>query len=116
MSRALTRVTTGALVTLLLTAGPAFADNPLGELEGEDPGVGRGGLEMFLLYVAVPLATAFTIFLVVWLPGAIKANRYRPTKAWLASPVWFAGPPDPVAAVQSAEAGDVVRGGASGSW
>lgn len=116
MSRALTRVTTGVLVTLLLTAGPAFADNPLGPSEGEDPGEGRGALGTLLLYVALPLAIAFTIFLVVWLPGAVKANRYRPNRAWLATPVWFAGPPDPVAAVQSAEPGDVVRGGASGSW
>jgi len=52
----------------------------------------------------------------VWLPGALRSHRYRPAKGWDASPVWFAGPPEPVAAVQAAEPGDVVRGGASGSW
>jgi hypothetical protein len=104
------------LATVLLTAGPALADNPLGPSEGADPGTGLGPGATILLFVVLPLALVAAIFLVVWLPGAVRANRYRPTKGWTASPVWFAGPPDPVAAVQSAEVGDVVRGGASGSW
>jgi hypothetical protein len=119
VSRALTRVATAALtglVTTLLTAAPAFADNPIGTSEGEDAGKGLGTVGTILLYVVVPLAVAFGIFLLVWLPGAVKANRYRPNKGWHATPVWFAGPPDPVDAVQKAETGDVVRGGASGTW
>ena len=31
-----------ALTTVLLTAGPAFADNPIGPAEGEDPGDSSG--------------------------------------------------------------------------
>ena len=120
MNRAVTRGAAaglaglGALVTVLLTAVPALADN--GSEQGEDPGKSLGTGAALLLYVVVPLAIAAVIATVVWLPGARRANRYRPNKAWTATPVWFAGPPEPVAAVQSATVGDVVRGGASGSW
>ena len=105
-----------ALTTVLLTAGPAFADNPIGPAEGEDPGDSLGLVKTLLLYVGVPVVSALVIFAVVWLPGAVNANRYRPAKGWHAAPVWFAGPPAPVEAVQSAELGDVVRGGARGDW
>lgn len=119
MSRALTRYTaTGltGLVMVVLTAAPALADNPLGPAEGADPGTHLGPGGTLLLYIGAPLLAVGLIFLLVWLPGARRANRYRPNKGWAASPVWFAGPPEPVAAVQAAETGDVVRGGASGSW
>ncbi len=119
VSRAVTRTATvglAGLVTVLLTAAPAFADNPLGPQEGADPGKELGAGGNLLIYLIVPIAAAILIGAVVWLPGALRANRYRPNKGWNASPVWFAGPPEPVAAVQSAELGDVVRGGASGSW
>ncbi len=118
MSRAVTRLTTAGLtglVTVFLTAAPAFADNPLGPSEGHDPGQGLGTVEALLTYAVLPLAIGLVIFALVMLPGA-KANRYRPNKPWNAASVWFAGPADPVAAVQSAELGDVVRGGASGNW
>ena len=119
MSRAVTRAATAGfvgLVTVLLTVAPALADNPLGPKEGADPGktLGTGG--DLLIYLVLPFGAAVLIGAVVWLPGAVRANRYRPNKGWTASPVWFAGPPEPVAAVQSAVLGDVVRGGASGSW
>lgn len=127
MSRAVTRVaTTGlalvamsgaTLLTALLTAGPAYAaDYPIGPSEGEDRGPSLGTLTTLALYVGLPLLSAGLIFAITWLPGALSANRYRPAKGWGAEPVWFAGPPEPVAAVQSAEVGDVVRGGARGSW
>jgi hypothetical protein len=119
VSRAVTRAATAGLaglVTVLLTAAPAFADNPLGPKEGADPGRGLGPGGTLLLYVGLPLLATVLIAAVVWLPGAVRANRYRPNKPWNASPVWFAGPADPVAAVESAAVGDVVRGGASGSW
>ena len=119
MSRAVTRAATAGLtglVTVLLTAGPAFAADPLGNSEGADPGKGLGTGGALLLYVGIPLISVALISAVVWLPGAVRANRYRPNRAWLAAPVWFAGPAEPVAAVQSAVTGDVVRGGASGSW
>ncbi len=104
------------LATVLLTAGPAWADNPIGPAEGEEPGKGLGTLASVLLFVGIPLLTAVIVFAAVWLPGAVTANRYRPGKGWSARPVWFAGPADPLAAVEAADTGDVVRGGASGSW
>lgn len=105
-----------ALTTVLLTAGPALANNPTGPSEGEDPGRSLGLVKTLLLYIGVPVLVALVIAAVVWLPGAVNANRYRPAKGWHAAPVWFAGPPAPVQAVQSAELGDVVRGGARGDW
>lgn len=102
-------------VTVLITAAPAFAENPLGNAEGADPGKSLGTAAALLLYVALPLLSLALIAAVVLLPG-VRAHRYRPAKGWNASPVWFAGPPEPVAAVQAAELGDVVRGGASGGW
>ena len=101
--------------TVLITAAPAFAENPLGNAEGADPGKSLGTVAALLLYVALPLLSLALIAAVVLLPG-VRAHRYRPAKGWNASPVWFAGPPEPVAAVQAAELGDVVRGGASGGW
>ena len=108
-------VTVTTLMTVLLTAAPAFAENPLGNAEGADPGKSLGTVVALLLYVALPLLALALIAAVVLLPG-VRAHRYRPAKGWNASPVWFAGPPEPVAAVQAAELGDVVRGGASGGW
>jgi hypothetical protein len=105
-----------AVMTVLLTAGPALADNKIGPAEGADPGKSLGAGGTLLLFVVTPVAIATLIGLLVYLPGAMGANRYRPAKGWGAAPVWFAGPPEPVAAVQSAEVGDVVRGGASGGW
>ena len=102
-------------VTVLITAAPAFAENPLGNAEGADPGKSLGTVAALLLYVALPLLSLALIATVVLLPG-VRAHRYRPAKGWNASPVWFAGPPEPVAAVQAAELGDVVRGGSSGGW
>lgn len=119
MSRAVTRAATAGLtglVTVLLTASQALATDPLGPSEGADPGKGLSTGATLLLYVGIPVVAFALIGLVVWLPGALRANRYRPNKGWSASPVWFAGPPEPVAAVQSADRGDVVRGGASGNW
>lgn len=119
MSRAVTRAATAGvtgLVTVLLTAAPALAQDPLQESEGADPGKPLSVAGALLLYVVLPLAVAAVVSAIVWLPGARRANRYRPNKPWTASPVWFAGPPEPVAAVQAASVGDVVRGGASGSW
>lgn len=126
MSRAVARLHTTAkaatagvataLVTTVLLAAPAFADNPIGDQEGEQREPAQSTLTTLLLYVVLPLSVALVVAAVVWLPGAVRANRYRPSAGWTAPPVWFAGPPEPVAAVQSAEVGDVVRGGASGSW
>lgn len=105
------------LTTVLLTAGPALAaDDDLGPREGADPGQGISLLGGLLLYVVVPGAILLAVAALVWLPGMVKADRYRPQKGWSAAPVWFAGPPDPVAAVETAPAALPGRGGASGGW
>jgi len=122
VSRAVTRVTTAVtavatgLVTSLLTAAPAWAGDIVGPSEGADPGEGLGPAASLLLFVAAPVASVLVIAVLVLLPGAVRANRYRPAEGWAADPVWFAGPVDPDAAVAAAERGDVVRGGAHGSW
>jgi hypothetical protein len=118
VKRAVTRVTTAAaagLLTTLLTAAPAFAADPVGPREGADPGEGLGPAATLLLYVVLPVASVAVLAAVVLLPGA-RANRYRPAEGWSSDAIWFAGPVDADAAVASAQRGDVVRGGAHGSW
>ena len=113
------RVATAGLAALVLTvlfAWPAYADDPLGPREGAEPGDPLNPLTAMLLYVVLPLAVVGIITMIVWLPGAVRANRYRPNRPWTATPVWFAGPADPVVAVRTAQTGDMVRGGASGDW
>ncbi len=115
-ARALT-VTAGLLLTTALSAGPALAANDnLGPREGADTGSNLSIGATLLLFVVVPGAILFGIAALVWLPGMVKADRYRPQRGWSAPPVWFAGPPDPVAAVETADVGSAVRGGASGGW
>ena len=92
-------------------------NNILGYDNGAAPdGEGLGGLEAVLLFAVVPLVLMLIVAALVWLPGMVKGNRYRPARGWTAAPLWFGGPPDPAAAVESAQAGDLTRGGASGSW
>ena len=86
-------------------------------LPGSDPGAAEvGATGAVLLYVLIPLAIALVIAALTWLPGMVRSSRYRPGAGWSAPPVWFAGPPDPAAAVETAQTGDLNRGGASGSW
>ena len=101
---------------LVLTASPAFATNEVGRQEGADLSSGMSTGLAILLFVLVPLVILLAIAAVVLLPGMAKADRYRPSKGWSARPMWFAGPPDPVAAVQTADAHAADRGGASGDW
>ena len=109
------------LVVAVATAGLAACGNDqpteqLGYPDGVAPAEGITLLEGLGLYVLAPLAILLTIFALVWLPGVVRSSRYRPGRGWTAAPLWFGGPPDPVAAVEQAEVGDVVRGGASGEW
>ena len=84
---------------------------------GEHDGWTQGSpARTVLLYLLVPVVIAAVISLLAWLPGAVRRHRYRPSEGWDAEPVWFAGPADPTAAVERAQTGDVVRGGAGGSW
>ena len=102
--------------TLLLLAGPVRAENPLGPREGAEPGEPLDLVVAGLLYVVLPVTVFAIVAAMVWLPGAMKANRYRPNRPWLARPVWFAGPADPIGAAQSAQLGDIERGGSGGRW
>jgi hypothetical protein len=109
-----------AVLTVLLTAGPALADYDMdGKQEGGDPGPGLSALETLALYVLVPALILLVIGGLAYLQGGRRGDRYRPTRGWDATPMWFAGPPNPAQAVSSVGSDDAVlagRGGASGSW
>jgi len=110
---------TGLAAAALLTAcggNDAARTNHLGYEDGVAPAPSLTFLESLLLYVVAPAAILLLIAAVVWLPGMVRSSRYRPGRGWTAAPLWFGGPPDPAAAVESAVVGDVVRGGASGDW
>jgi hypothetical protein len=109
-------VLASGLLGAVLTAGPALADNPLAPQEGADQGSGMSTGAALLLFVVLPIAILLLLSAVVWLPGAVRSGRYRPQRGWTAAPVWFAGPADPVAAVEAAHVGATARGGASGDW
>ena len=114
---ALTCLLAAGTVLLALTAQPAQAANErLGPMEGADLESGLTYGEGILLFVAAPLALLLLLAAVTLLPGASRRERYRPGRAWSAAPVWFSGPPEPVAAVETAEPVATTRGGASGSW
>lgn len=116
-ARRATSVGLAAGLTVLLTAGPALADNnPIGPQDGADPGNGISAAHTLLLYVVVPAGIFAIIAVLAWLSLAGRGTRYRPAMGWSAAPIWFAGPADPAAAVAGADAGSVVRGGGSGSW
>lgn len=112
----------GLAVAFLLSAGPALAaDGPqLSRQEGAKPGRSLSTGDSLLYFVGAPLLVLLVISAVVWLPGMVRSERYRPGKGWGVVPVWFSGPLEPVAAVEAAvlegPTVDVVRGGASGSW
>ena len=118
-SRVRTSLVLAATAVALTACGgsdPA-ATNHLGYENGVAPASeGLTTLQAVLLYGVAPLVILLLVAGLVWLPGMVRSSRYRPAKGWTAAPLWFGGPADPAAAVESAQTGDVVRGGASGSW
>ena len=117
------RVRTGLVLAVTAAAltgcygGDPAATNHLGFENGVAPeGETLTTLQAVLLYGVAPLVILLLVAALVWLPGMVRSSRYRPTKGWNAPPLWFGGPADPAAAVESAQTGDLVRGGASGSW
>lgn len=105
------------LTGIVLGAAPALAaNNPLAPVEGADNHAAVTVLQGVLLFVVIPLVILFGVAGLVWLPGLLRSSRYRPGRGWSAPPVWFAGPADPVAAVENARPGEQTRGGASGQW
>ncbi|MCW2606242.1 MAG: hypothetical protein JWO60_935 [Frankiales bacterium] len=116
-ARAGLTVAGAALLGLVLSAAPALADhNPLAPQEGADEHTSMTIQTALLLFGLVPLLLLLVIGGIVWLPGAVRSGRYRPQRGWSAAPVWFAGPADPVAAVEVAAVRDEARGGARGDW
>lgn len=115
-SAARVRAAVGSAAVSLALAGCASVPPtyPLGRPDNSSGGVTP--LFVVLTYVVVPAAIVFGIAALVLLPGLIRTSRYRPQEGWSAEPVWFAGPPDPVAAVESAPARVLGAGGASGDW
>lgn len=108
---------TSAVLSACGSGSGSASSNQLGFDNGTAPGGdGIGGLEAVALFGLVPLALLLTIAALVWLPGMVRGNRYRPSRGWSAAPLWFGGPPDPVAAVESAQTDDLRRGGAGGTW
>ena len=104
-----------ALTTLVLTGcanDPRFYPHS----EQQSAGLDESPLSTLLIFVVAPLLVGLVIAALVWIPGMVRGARYRPGKGWAAAPVWFAGPSDPVAALEHAETGDVQRGGSGGSW
>jgi hypothetical protein len=93
------------------------ATNHLGFENGVAPeSEGLTTLQAVLLYGLGPLVILLLVAAAAWLPGMIRSSRYRPARGWNAAPMWFGGPADPAAAVETAQPGDLVRGGASGNW
>jgi hypothetical protein len=106
-----------AVTTTLLLA--ACANDPAAYPHGEQATSPTDGslLRTLVVFVGVPLLIVGVLALLSWLPGMVRAKRYRPQQGWSAAPVWFAGPSgDALAAVHSAQTGDVTRGGSGGSW
>lgn len=98
---------------------PGAKDEPtniLGYKEGIAPVEEISLVEALGLYVLAPAVILLVVAGLVWLPGMVRNSRYRPGRGWTAAPLWFGGPPDPVAAVENADTGELVRGGASGDW
>lgn len=116
-ARAFPAVLVTTCLYAVLAAGPALAANgDLGPREGAETSSGLSTVETLVLFVLLPFVLVSAVAALVWLPGMVKADRYRPQRGWTARPVWFAGPPDPVAAVETADASSSARGGAGGSW
>lgn len=110
--RALRASLLGVALTLSLAACGGSTDVN----DGADAESSIGPGSALVLYLVIPVVIFAVIAAGVVLPGMVRGNRYRPAEGWDAPPVWFAGPEDAVQAVEGAEPGDVVRGGARGSW
>ena len=114
-------LTAGPVRGLLLLAGTlALAgcsrEEPIQFEQGGSNAAEVGLGTAVVLYWVVPVLIVLAIAALVYLPGMVRGSRYRPGRGWDAPPVWFAGPPDPAAAVESAQVDDAGRGGASGNW
>lgn len=106
----------GATAAVLTACGGGERTEQLGYRDGVAPSEDLSLLEGLAIYFVIPAVILFAVAALVWLPGMVRTSRYRPGRGWTAAPLWFGGPPDPAAAVENAQTGDLVRGGASGDW
>ncbi len=111
-----TALALGAALSILLLASCGGGNAQLGPQEGADVSSGQSAGFSLMVLVGGPLLLLLLVSSLVWLPGMVRSTRYRSGRGWGAPPVWFSGPPDPVAAVETAEPGHEQKGGASGSW
>jgi hypothetical protein len=104
-------IAVGAVVPVLMIAGPALAKTKPDDGEGSGHSFGLGNT--LLLFVVVPIAAFLLISALAVLPSALSKPRYRPGKPWDHEPLWIGGPSD-AQAVAPAETS--ARGGASAEW
>lgn len=106
-----------ALSTLVLAAGPALAAEPDA---GAEPGSGLSAAQTLLIFVGIPVGLFALISLLVMVP-AIARGGYKPSLGWWSEPVWFGGPSEPYEALERADSttgsgGTSVGGGGSARW
>ena len=108
-------VAVGALVPLLVAAGPAMAG--VKPDDGEVPGSSLGLGMTILLFVVIPIGAFLVIGGLALLPSALNKPRYRPGKPWDHEPVWVGGPAtDAQQAISATEYQPTAQGGASAEW
>jgi hypothetical protein len=101
-----------ALAFVVVLAAPALAAKDDGEVHGKSLGTGL----TIVIFVLIPLGAGLAIAFFAALPSMLRRPRYRPGRPWKHDPLWFSGPDDPDAALQSARPGATARGGASAEW
>jgi hypothetical protein len=100
---------TGAVLPVLVTAGPALAT--LKPDDGEVPGPSLGIGNTLLVFVVIPLGVFLVIAALALLPSALSRPRYRPGKTWDHDPTWIGEPTGSPSAPSSS-----AQGGASAEW
>ena len=109
--RRLLAAVSATMTSLVLLAGPALAID-----DGEVQGKGQSTGMTIVTFVLIPLGAFLVIAFFSSLPSMLRRPRYRPGRPWKHDPLWFSGPDDPDAALQSARPGATARGGASAEW
>jgi len=106
-----TVIAVGAIVPVLIFAGPALAKTKPDD--GEGHGHSLGLAKTLLIFVVVPIAAFLLISALAVLPSALSKPRYRPGKPWEHEPLWIGGPTAPQAVAPTDTS---ARGGASAEW
>jgi hypothetical protein len=89
-------------------------------------------LEIVLIYGVVPAGIVAVLALLIFVPGAARAPRYRPGRPWEHDPVWYVPHPESVpSAATAGRPGELAietrpasvldgvptaKGGAHGGW